>query len=315
MDISIIVPVYNEKGNLTLLQEELDKVLTEQKYTYEIIYVDDGSNDGSVARIKEIVASSSQAKGVMLVRNFGQTQAIAAGVDHSTGDIIVTIDADLQNDPADIPKLLSKLEEGFEVVSGWRINRQDNYFSRKIPSYLANKISAKLTGVNVHDLGCTLKAYKRTVLESITLYGEIHRFLLIYAALGGARITEIPVNHRKRKSGDSKYGLSRIFKVFLDMFTILFLWKCVNRPIYAFGAVGIVSILASFFTALFIALRKVLWGGVWVSPLLFLFVIFFMMGVQFILMGILAEFIIRLYYDSQQQKRYVIKEIQENVVS
>ncbi|MBU2063315.1 MAG: glycosyltransferase, partial [Candidatus Omnitrophica bacterium] len=241
--------------------------------------------------------------------NYGQTQAIAAGFDNADGQKIIIMDADLQNDPADIPKLLHKLEEGYDLVSGWRINRQDNLLLKKIPSFLANKLSLRVSKVKIHDLGCTLKAYRRELLENIEFYGEIHRFLPFCAAMQGAKIAEIPVKHYKRKFGKSKYGIWRGFRIILDLFPLIFAWKFITKPIYFFGGIGLFLIGLSAITAFFIIIRKLFWAGVWVSPLLFLFVILLSIGVQFILMGIMMEFIIRLYQGSCGQKRYKIKKI------
>lgn len=306
--ISIIIPVFNEELNLLDLQDALVTVLLKLSMQYEIIYVDDGSTDKSNERLLQIAEKNTQVKVLTLTRNFGQTQAISAGVDNSDGEVIITMDADLQNDPTDIPALLKKLEEGYDLVSGWRVDRKDNFLLKKIPSAAANKISAWLTKVNIHDLGCTLKAYKRTVLEEIDYYGEIHRFLPVYASMHGATIAEIPVKHHKRTKGDSKYGLSRIYKVVLDMFTIMFMWKFMTRPLYLFGGIGMISFGLSGLAGLFIVIRKLFFEGDWVSPLLFLFVVFSMIGVQFVLMGVLAELIIRLYYGARNQKRYKIKD-------
>ncbi len=310
MKISIIVPVFNEAGNLLILNEKLTSVLERLSVDYETIYVDDGSFDASAKELHQIWDNGQKVKIITLIQNYGQTQAISAGIDNSTGEIIVTIDADMQNDPEDIPELLSKLNEGYDVVSGWRINRQDHLLWKKIPSFFANKISGWISGVKLHDLGCTLKAYQRPILEKIDFYGEIHRFLPVYAAMHGAKIAEIKVKHHHRKHGSSKYGMSRIFRVILDMLTIMFMRRFLTRPIYMFGGMGIILMGGAFFTALVIIIRKLFFGGVWVSPLLFLFVTFSTMGIQFIMMGILAELIIRLYHETKSQKRYKIRGIQ-----
>ncbi len=305
--LSIIIPVYNEQGNLKVLNQQIDQVISKLDLSYEVIFIDDGSTDNSAKELAKVAESDAHVKIITLLRNYGQTQAIAAGVDNALAELIIIMDADLQNDPKDIPKLLDKINQGYDVVSGWRIKRKDNFWQKKVPSYLANFISARLTGVKLHDLGCTLKAYKISVLKDIEFQGEIHRFLPLCAAMQGAKIAEVAVRHHKRKNGVSKYGASRFFKVVLDFLTILFTWKFMAKPIHAFGGIGIVSVLLSGLIGLFIVLRKVLWAGQWVSPLLFLFVIFFIMGVQFILMGILAEFIIRLYAGMRDQTYYKIK--------
>jgi len=307
MNLSIIIPVYNEQKSLKELNSKLLEILEKLKSEYEIIYIDDGSTDNSAKILDEISGLSSSIKIINLSRNYGQTQAIAAGIDHSSGEIIVIMDADLQNDPRDIPKILKKLDEGYDVVSGWRKNRKDSLFFKKVPSIAANYLSVFITDVKIHDLGCALKAYRRNVLKSIEFHGEIHRILPLYAAMYGAKITEIPVNHHSRKHGKSKYGLSRFFKLILDMFAMMFMWRFLSKPIYAFGGMGIASLSISVLTGFFIVIRKVFFGGVWVSPLLFIFTILFVTGIQLMLMGIIAEFIIRLYYGVKKEKRYKIK--------
>lgn len=307
LQISIIIPVFNEQGNLKILSEQIADVMSQLDFNYEVIFIDDGSTDNSAQELNAIAKVDKHARIITLLRNYGQTQALAAGIDHALAELIITIDADLQNDPKDIPKLLDKINQGYDVVSGWRIKRKDNFWQKKLPSYLANFLSVKLTGVKLHDLGCTLKAYKLSVLKEIEFQGEIHRFLPICAAMQGAKIAEVPVRHHKRKHGNSKYGVSRFFKVILDMLILLFTWKFMAKPIHVFGGIGIVSVLLSVLIGLFIVLRKVLWAGQWVSPLLFLFVILFIIGIQFILIGILAEIIIRLYSGMRDQTSYKVK--------
>ncbi|MBU1088059.1 MAG: glycosyltransferase family 2 protein [Candidatus Omnitrophica bacterium] len=307
LQLSIIIPVFNEQGNLKILAGQIHPVMDSLALSYEIIFIDDGSTDNSAAELEQIAKADKHARVITLLRNYGQTQAIAAGVDHALGQLIITMDADLQNDPKDIPKLLNKLNQGYDVVSGWRINRKDNFWQKKLPSLIANFISARLTKVKLHDLGCTLKAYKIAVLKDIEFQGEIHRFLPLCAAIQGAKIAEVTVSHHKRKHGHSKYGVSRFFKVILDMLTILFTWKFMAKPIHVFGGIGIISVLFSVFIGVFIVLRKVLWAGQWVSPLLFLFVLFFIIGIQFILIGILAEIVIRLYSGMRDHSSYRIK--------
>ncbi|MCG2712663.1 MAG: glycosyltransferase family 2 protein [Candidatus Omnitrophica bacterium] len=307
MKISVIIPVFNEQGSLADLHRKLNAVLEKMDLSYEIIFVDDASTDKSSGILESISNADNKVKVITLSRNYGQTQAIAAGVDATIGEIIVTMDADLQNDPADIPRILAKLDEGYDVVSGWRKKRKDDLWLKKIPSILANNISAWITGVKIHDLGCTLKAYQSRILKNIEFHGEIHRLLPLYAAIQGAKITEIPVKHYQRKYGESKYGISRFFKVILDLFAVMFMWKFLPKPIYAFGGIGLASLGLSGVIGLVIVFRKVFFSGVWVSPLLFIFVIFFLIGIQFILMGILAEFILRLYFGVKDLKRYKIK--------
>ncbi len=307
MKTSVVIPVFNEQGSLAALHKKLNAVLEKMDLSYEIIYVDDASTDKSASILDAISKADSKVKIITLNRNYGQTQAIAAGVDAAVGEIIVTMDSDLQNDPADIPRILAKLDEGYDVVSGWRKKRKDDLWLKKIPSNLANTISARITGVKIHDLGCTLKAYRSQILKNIEFHGEIHRLLPLYAAIQGAKITEIPVKHYERKYGRSKYGIFRFFKFILDMFTVMFMWKCLSKPIYVFGCVGLISLSFSVIIGMFIVFRKVFLAGEWVSPLLFIFVIFFLIGIQFILMGIIAEFIVRLYNGMKDQKRYEIK--------
>ncbi len=307
MKMSVVIPVFNEQGSLRALHKKLKAVLQKMDVSYEILYVDDASTDKSAAILDEINKADCNVQLITLSRNYGQTQAIAAGVDAAQGEIIVTMDSDLQNDPADIPKIIAKLEEGYDVVSGWRKKRRDDLWLRKIPSSMANIISARITGVKIHDLGCTLKAYRSRILKNIEFHGEIHRLLPLYAAIQGAKITEIPVRHQRRKYGRSKYGISRFFKVILDLFALVFIWKFLPKPIYAFGGIGLASLSFSVVIGMFIVFRKVFLAGVWVSPLLFIFVIFFLIGIQFILMGILAEFILRLYFGVKELKRYRIK--------
>jgi len=307
MRLSVLVPVFNEQGSLLLLHKKLELVLSQLPFDHEIVYIDDGSSDKSPQILEDIGKTGKNVKIISLRRNYGQTQAIAAGVNNAKGEIIIIIDADLQNDPDDIPRILAKFDEGYDVVSGWRKKRKDALLLKKIPSAIANSVIALITGVKIHDLGCALKAYRYEVLKGIEFHGEIHRLLPLYAAMQGFKITELPVKHYKRRYGKSKYGLARFFKIILDMFALMFMWKFLDKPIYAFGGVGIVSLLISFIIGLFIVLRKLFFAGVWVSPLLFVFVLFFLIAIQFILMGILAEFIIRLYNVSRNRNRYKIK--------
>src|SRR5215469_1511783 len=243
--LSIIIPVFNEEESIPLLHERLSRVLKMQDFSYEVIYVDDGSTDGTFAQLQSLSARDPQVRVIQLRRNFGQTAAIAAGVDHSTGKVLVFMDGDLQNDPVDIPRLLAKLNEGHDVVSGWRKNRQDGQLSRKLPSLLANRLISRVTGVHLHDYGCTLKAYRWEVFQHVHLYGEMHRFLPAYAALAGASIAEIEVSHHARRFGVSKYGISRTGRVLLDLMTLKFLGSFGTKPLYAFGMLGLLSLLLS----------------------------------------------------------------------
>ncbi len=240
--LSVIVPVFNEEDNIPLLHANISQVLKKQQYTYEVIYVDDGSTDDTFQQLGRLVTFDPYVRVIRLRRNFGQTAAISAGVHHSAGEMLVFMDGDLQNDPVDIPRLLAKLDEGYDVVSGWRKNRKDAQMSRKLPSWLANRLISKVSGTHLHDYGCTLKAYRREIFEHVRLYGEMHRFIPAYAALAGASISEIEVMHHPRRFGVSKYGLSRTFRVILDLLTLKFLGSFGTKPLYAFGMPGMASL-------------------------------------------------------------------------
>jgi glycosyltransferase involved in cell wall biosynthesis len=307
--LSIVVPVFNEAENLRLLFQAIKEALAD--ISYEIIFVDDGSKDGSVEILFEIAQEASNIVSVIQFRrNFGQTAAIAAGLDYSAGEIIVLLDADLQNDPADIPMLVEKIEEGYDVVSGWRVDRKDTLITRTIPSRMANWLISTVTGVKLHDYGCTLKAYRRDVFEGFRLYGEMHRFIPAYAVSVGARITEVPVQHHPRRFGETKYGLSRTIKVLLDLFTVKFLISYGHKPIYLFGGAGILLIVPSAFILLFLVVRR-LWFGISIlgSPLLQLSTMIMIMGFQSILMGLIAELLVRIYHESQAKPTYSIRKV------
>ncbi len=261
MRISIVIPVYNEAENLPLLHDSLMKNMTESGLTWEVIYVDDGSRDNSLAVLEDLAAKDAQHVTVVSFRrNFGQTAAIAAGIDHAQGDVIVLMDADLQNDPVDIPMMIGKIKEGYDVVSGWRVNRQDKLITRKLPSNTANWLISTVTGVHLHDYGCTLKAYRREVLTGFRLYGEMHRFIPAYASSVGASIIEVPVHHHARKFGKTKYGLNRTLKVILDLFTVKFLISYSSKPIYLFGGFGLVMMTISAITLLLLLIRRQVFG-------------------------------------------------------
>ena len=309
MDLSVVIPVYNERENLKPLHQALIEALNGREY--ELVFIDDGSSDGSVDELYSLVEIDPQHTQVIeLRRNFGQTAAIAAGIDHSTGQVIVTIDADLQNDPADIPLLMEKIEEGYDVVSGWRIDRQDKLLTRKIPSRIANWLISKVTGVRLHDYGCTLKAYRREVLQGFRLYGEMHRFIPAYAGWVGARMIEIPVRHHPRKFGKAKYGLERTLKVVLDLFTVKFLMSYGNKPIYLFGGAGAGLILVSFILLGVLVARRILLDEHLIrSPLLLMTVMLFILGFQSILMGLIAELLARTYHESQAKPTYSVRNL------
>jgi len=311
MKISIIVPVYNEEESLELLYEAVEKSVKKIKQSWELIFVDDGSKDRSPEKIKNIVKKHpDQVSAVILRRNFGQTAAIAAGIDHSVGEIIVLLDADLQNDPADIPLLVEKLSEGYDLVSGWRFHRKDKFLTRTLPSRLANGLISTVTGVKLHDYGCTLKAYKREVLTGFRLYGEMHRFIPVYANSVGAKITEVKVHHHERKYGKAKYGLERTFKVILDLFTVKFLTSFSSKPIYLFGGAGTGLIAISFLTLLYLGIRRIVEKvSPFSSPLFIIAVMVAIMGFQSILMGLMAELLARTYHESQNKPIYTIREI------
>ena len=309
MDLSIVVPVYNEEENIPLLYDALITVMTPLSITWEAVLVDDGSRDQS-ARLLEDLAQKypEHFRAVLLRRNFGQTAAIAAGIDHSCGDVVILMDADLQNDPQDIPMMLEKINEGYDVVSGWRARRKDDFLTRTLPSKLANGLISWETGVHLHDYGCTLKAYRREVITGYRLYGEMHRFIPVYANSVGAKILEVPVHHHPRKFGKAKYGLERTFKVVLDLFTVKFLSSYSNKPIYLFGGTGLVLVLLSGLVLLYLAIRRIFWGvPVLESPFFQMSTMIFILGFQSILMGLIAELQVRTYHESQDKPTYTVR--------
>jgi glycosyltransferase involved in cell wall biosynthesis len=309
MDISIIVPFYNEEENVVPLFDSIKDVLSKTKKVFEMIFVDDGSTDGTFRKLSEIADRDLRVKIISFKRNFGQTAAMAAAIDHSSGEIIIPMDGDLQNDPRDIPRLLEKLEEGYDVVSGWRKKRKDRRFSRILPSLVANKIISLIGGVPLHDYGCSLKAYRRDVIQDVRLYGEMHRFIPIYAVWHGARVAEIEVNHRPRGHGRSKYGIGRTYKVILDMIVVKFLGQYVQKPIYVFGGLGLLSILGGFLAGLWAIYLKYVKGTSFIqTPLPQLFVLLFVLGFNAILLGLLAEISTRIYYETQHKRTYLIRE-------
>ncbi|HSS95074.1 MAG TPA: glycosyltransferase family 2 protein [Candidatus Dormibacteraeota bacterium] len=311
--VSVIVLVYNEVDSIAPLHEELSGVMVGLEVTYEILYVDDGSRDGSTEKMAQLALHDPHVRVVSFRRNFGQTAAVQAGIDHSRGEILIFMDGDMQNDPHDIPRLLDQVGEGNDVVSGWRKDRRDDA-SRVLPSKIANWIIARVTGVPLHDFGCTLKAYRREVIHDVRLYGEMHRFIPVYASWVGARITELPVNHRQRTFGHSKYSLSRTSRVLLDLMTVKLLGSYSTKPIYFFGfaAFGLWA-LALLFAAIVI-IQRVLppYPYAHNNPLLLLAVFLAIVGVQFILMGLLAELSIRTYHESQAKSVYVVREVIEH---
>ena len=307
--VSVLIPIYNEEGNLSLLYDKLEAALQKTERAYEITFVDDGSSDESLEILLDLREKNPNVKIVSFARNFGQTAALSAGIDCSKGDIIIPMDGDLQTDPGDILPLLQKIEEGYDVVSGWRKDRKDPFLTRRFPSMVANKIISWIGGVHLHDYGCTLKAYRRDILKNIKLYGEMHRFIPIYAQWIGARVSEIPVRHFPRGSGKSKYGMNRIFKIILDLMVIKFLLSYSQKPIYVFGGMGLLMILGGFLSGGYAMFLKLFKGVSFIlTPLPLLCVLLFMLGFLSILMGFLAEILTRTYYESQGKPTYQIKE-------
>ncbi len=313
--ISLVIPVFNEEESLDALFDALDGAIVKLPQPVEAILVDDGSRDRSFAMLRGAASKRPWLRVVRFRRNFGQTAAIAAGIDHARGPIIVALDADLQNDPKDIQLLLARLDEGFDVVSGWRRDRKDKAITRRLPSVIANWLIGRVSGVRIHDYGCTLKAYRKWVLEPYGLYGEMHRFIPVYASWAGARVTEMEVTHHPRRAGQSKYGLGRVFKVLLDLLTVTFLGGYSTKPIYFFGKPALFLCLggilsAAVWLAQFIKGHVLHHPGEWVQPvtLLLLAVFLFSIGVQLLLMGLLGEVLIRTYHESQGKKTYLVGE-------
>ncbi|NEO61374.1 MAG: glycosyltransferase family 2 protein [Moorea sp. SIO4G2] len=309
-DVSVVVPIYNEVESLPHLIDAIASSLTDTQLSYELICVDDGSTDGSTQLLKEQVLSRPDLRGVILRRNYGQTAAMAAGFNYARGRAIVTLDGDLQNDPADIPMLLAKLEEGYDLVSGWRKNRQDAAVTRLLPSKIANWLIARTTGVKLHDYGCSLKAYRSELVADMNLYGELHRFLPALAFIEGARITELPVRHHARRYGSSKYGLGRTFRVLMDLLTIFFMKKFLTRPMHVFGLLGLSSlgtgiIIGAYLTILKLGLNQEIGD----RPLLILAVLLISTGVQLFSLGLLGELLMRTYHESQGRPIYRVREV------
>lgn len=308
--ISVVIPLYNEEESIPSLRQSLTTALDSLGETYEVIIVDDGSKDRSFALLRDWAIADERLTVIRLRRNFGQTAAFSAGFDQAHGDVVVTMDADLQNDPLDIPKLMAKIDEGYDIVSGWRKNRQDRFLDRKLPSMLANRLISNVTDVRLHDYGCSLKAYRREVLQYVKLYGELHRFIPALASQAGGTVTEVPVNHRAREFGKSKYGISRTVRVFLDLITIWFLGSYSTRPIHVFGTAGLLSAAGGALMGFYLAFVKIFLneniGG---RPLLLLAVLLLVIGVQLITMGLLGEMVIRTYHESQKKPIYIVREV------
>jgi glycosyltransferase involved in cell wall biosynthesis len=311
-EVSVVVPLLNEQDNIGPLYEQITRTLKD-KYRYEIIFIDDGSSDNSFNILADLQKKDNRMRIISFRKNFGQTAALSAGFTHAKGHIIAAIDADLQNDPADIPVMIDKLNEGFDVVSGWRKKRHDNAITRLLPSKIANWVISRITGVKLHDYGCTLKVYRREVLEETKLYGEMHRFIPALASWSGARIAEMTVNHRPRTAGKTKYGMGRTLKVILDLITVKFLGSFSTKPIYIFGGLGLASGIAAIASGWYVIYQKIANDfAINRNPMLVLTAMLITTTIQFILMGLLAELLVRTYHESQNRPTYVIKQILES---
>jgi glycosyltransferase involved in cell wall biosynthesis len=307
-ELSVVIPLYNEAENVEPLYAELSAALNEIGRTYEVIVVDDGSRDDSFARLKAVHERDPRWRVIRFRRNFGQTAGFSAGFDAARGDIVLTIDADLQNDPRDIPLLLAKMEEGYDIVSGWRMKRKEPFFSRRLPSMTANRMISGSTGVVLHDYGCSLKAYRSEVVKNVHLYGDLHRFLPAVASWMGVTVAEVPVSDRARKFGSSKYGISRTFKVLLDLITVRFMLGYANRPGRVFGATGLAMAAVGVLLGIYLTFLKLLGQSIGNRPLLMLAVLLVILGVQMVSMGLLAEMVMRTYHEVQNKPIYVIRE-------
>jgi len=308
--LSIVIPIYNEEDNIIPLYQEITAAVQDRFREIEIIFVNDGSKDHSLEKLKELNQKDPRAKIISFRKNFGQSTAISAGFDYCQGDIVVTLDGDLQNDPADIPKIVGKLLEGYDIVNGWRKDRKDKFITRKIPSFLGNKLVSFITRVKLHDYGCTLRGFTREVVKSLTLYGEMHRYIPAIASKMGIKTTEIPVNHRPRKFGKSKYGLSRTFRVILDLISLKYLLSFSHRPLQIFGGIGILMMSAGFLSGAYLTYVKFIErqaiGG---RPLLFFTVLSIFLGVQLITLGLIAEMLTRIYHEGLNKNVYVVREL------
>ena len=308
--ISIIIPVFNESESIGYLLDEVLNVMCSNKLNFEIVVVNDGSHDSTSNVLDELTIKIKELSVISLRTNYGQTAALAAGFDNSNGEIVITLDGDLQNDPNDIPKLISHINEGYDLICGWRYDRKDKLINRRIPSKIANKLIANVTGLKLHDYGCSLKAFRKEILDDIKLYGELHRFLPVLAKIEGAKIKEIKVNHRIRKYGSSKYGIDRTFRVLMDLLTVWFMTKFLTRPMYGFGFVGIISILVSLGMTSYLFIIKLLGNDIGNRPLLMFALILGIAGVQLFSFGLLSELLIRTYHESQNRPIYRVRKIQ-----
>jgi glycosyltransferase involved in cell wall biosynthesis len=310
VDVSVVIPVFNEHESIPELYDRLSASMQSTEKIYEIIFIDDGSTDSTFEILNGIQFRDSRVWVIQLRRNFGQSAAFSAGFDLAHGEAIVTMDGDLQNDPADIPNLLEKLDEGFDVVSGWRVDRKDLFLTRRLPSMAANAIISKVTGLDLHDYGCSLKAYRQEVVKNINLYGELHRFIPAIASWMGIKVAEIPVNHSFRKHGRSHYGLGRTLKVFLDLITVKFLLNYATRPLQIFGLAGMISFVAGMGLSIYLSILRLFFDQPLSNrPILLLAVLLIMLGVQLIVMGLLGELIVRTYHESQGKSIYVVRDV------
>ena len=310
--ISIIIPVYNESESISLLIDEIQKVMFLNKFSYELIIINDGSKDNTYEVLKDLSNKVKELTVINLRKNYGQTAALAAGFDNATGQIVISLDGDLQNDPNDIPKLIEAINDGYDLICGWRFNRKDKLLDRRIPSKIANKIIAMVTGIYLHDYGCSLKAFRKEVIDDIKLYGELHRFIPVLADNEGARIKEVKVNHRSRKYGSSKYGIDRTFRVLMDLLTVWFMNKFLTRPMYVFGFIGIISILSSLLISSYLIIIKLFGEDIGSRPILIFALILGIAGIQLFSFGLLGELLIRTYHESQNRPIYRIREIQNS---
>ena len=311
--ISLIIPIYNESESISLLIDEIKQVMFLNKFDYEIIVVNDGSKDNSYNILKNLSNKTEELIAINLRKNYGQTAALAAGFDNASGQIVIALDGDLQNDPNDIPKLIEGIHDGYDLVCGWRFNRKDKLLDRRIPSKIANKIIGMVTGIYLHDYGCSLKAFKKEVIDDIKLYGELHRFLPVLADNEGAKIKEIKVNHRSRKYGSSKYGIDRTFRVLMDLLTVWFMNKFLTRPMYVFGFIGIISIISSLLISSYLIIIKFFGEDIGSRPLLIFALILGIAGIQLFSFGLLGELLMRTYHESQNRPIYRIREIKSKI--
>ncbi len=313
INVSIIIPVYNEKDNLEILVEEIRSVMAGCEGSYEVIFVDDGSTDGTGEILRELCRRFSEVKAIFFRRNFGQSAAMAAGFDFCKGEVVISMDGDLQNDPKDIPKLIAKIREGYDVVNGWRKSRKDPFLSRRFPSLIANKLIGWITGVKVHDYGCSMRAYKAEVVKNLGLYGELHRFIPVLASLYGVKHAEIEVNHRPRIHGRSKYSISRIYRVLSDLLLVLFFQKFMTRPLHVFGPIGGIMVTSGIIIEVYLSFIKLVFGyDIGQRPLLLLGVLLILSGTGILGTGLVAELVMRTYYESQGKKPYLIREVLGN---